>query len=42
MNGWISLFETIEDAQKIATNWLWTYNNERPNMGSAVLLPPRN
>lgn len=27
------LFETIEEAQQIATEWLWTYNHERPNMG---------
>ena len=26
-------FETIEEAQDQATEWLWTYNNERPNMG---------
>jgi putative transposase len=27
------LFETIEKAQQIATEWLWTYNHERPNTG---------
>ena len=27
------IFETIEEAQDQATKWLWTYNNERPNMG---------
>ncbi|KKN80843.1 hypothetical protein LCGC14_0325070 [marine sediment metagenome] len=27
------IFETIEEAQDQATEWLWTYNNERPNMG---------
>ncbi len=26
------IFETIEEAQDHATHWLWTYNNERPNM----------
>ena len=26
-------FETIQDVQDHATKWLWTYNNERPNMG---------
>jgi putative transposase len=26
------IFETIEGAQEQATEWLWTYNNERPNM----------
>jgi len=32
---WLSqyIFETIEEAQGQATRWLWTYNNERPNMG---------
>ena len=27
------IFDTIEEAQDQATEWLWTYNNERPNMG---------
>ena len=27
------LFNTIEEVQDHATRWLWTYNNERPNMG---------
>lgn len=27
----LHLFETIEQAQYLATEWLWTYNNERPN-----------
>jgi len=26
------IFETIDQVQEAATNWLWTYNNERPNM----------
>jgi putative transposase len=26
------LFESIEDGQQQATNCLWTYNHERPNM----------
>ena len=32
---WLDLyiFEPIEEVQQIATEWLWTYNNERPNMG---------
>jgi putative transposase len=25
------LFDAIEEVQERATNWLWTYNNERPN-----------
>lgn len=27
------IIESIEEAQEFATQWLWTYNNERPNMG---------
>jgi putative transposase len=27
------IFETIEETQDQATQWLWAYNNERPNMG---------
>jgi putative transposase len=26
-----TLFDTIEEAQTIATRWLWSYNNERPH-----------
>jgi putative transposase len=26
------IIEKIEEAQGFATQWLWTYNNERPNM----------
>ncbi|MBL4919453.1 IS3 family transposase [Szabonella alba] len=40
-NEWLDLyiFETIEEAQEIATDWLWTYNNERPNMGIGGITP---
>ena len=27
------IIETIEETQDHATQWLWTYNNDRPNMG---------
>lgn len=27
-----NIFETIEEAQEQATNWLWKYNNDQPNM----------
>ena len=40
---WLDLvnFESIEQAQLLATQWLWAYNNERPN--SAVGgVPPRS
>jgi len=26
------IFESISSVQDFATRWLWTYNNERPNM----------
>ncbi len=33
------IFDTIEEVQQIATEWLWTYNNERPNMGIGGITP---
>ena len=38
---WLDLhiLETIEEVQNIATEWLWTYNHERPNMGNGGLTP---
>ena len=33
------IFATIEEAQDQATEWLWTYNNERPNMGIGGITP---
>ena len=38
---WLDLyiFESIEEAQQIATEWLWSYNNERPNMGNGGMTP---
>lgn len=33
------IFETIEEAQDQATEWLWTYNNERPNMAIGGITP---
>ncbi|MDG1183541.1 MAG: IS3 family transposase [Tateyamaria sp.] len=38
---WLSqyIFETIEEAQDQATEWLWTYNNERPNMAIGGITP---
>ncbi len=33
------IFETIEEAQDQATEWLWTYNNERPNMAIGGMTP---
>ncbi|CAM3067872.1 putative transposase [Paracoccus aminovorans] len=34
MNGW-----TIEKPQQIATDRLWTCNNERPAMGTGSMKP---
>ena len=33
------IFETIEEAQDQATKWLWTYNNDRPNMAIGGITP---
>ena len=32
-------FLTINEVQNHATKWLWTYNNERPNMGLGGITP---
>ena len=32
-------FETTEEAQEQATNWLRTYNNDHPNMGISGITP---
>jgi len=33
------IIETTKEAQHHATQWLWTYNNERPNMGIGGITP---
>ncbi len=33
------IFESIEEAQDHATQWLWTYNGDRPNMRIGVITP---
>jgi len=33
------IIESIEEAQDHATEWLWTYNNDRPNMGIGGITP---
>ena len=33
------IIESIEEAQDQATQWLWTYNNDRPNMGIGAITP---
>ncbi len=34
-----TLFACIADVQDAATRWLWTYNNERPNMALGGITP---
>lgn len=38
---WLDLYilETIKEVQQIATDWLWTHNNERSNMGVGGVTP---
>jgi putative transposase len=33
------LFQSIEQAQRLATEWMWTYNNERPNSALGGITP---
>jgi putative transposase len=33
------LFDSIAEVQGYATRWLWTFNNERPNMGLGGITP---
>jgi hypothetical protein len=33
------IIESIKEAQDHATQWLWTYNNDRPNMGTGGITP---
>ena len=35
------IIETIEEAQDHAMQWLWTYNNDRLNMGICGVTPAR-
>jgi putative transposase len=34
-----NIIGSIEEAQDYATQWLWTYNNDRPNMGISGMTP---
>jgi len=34
-----TLFESVDEVQDFATNWLWTYNSERPNMALGGITP---
>jgi putative transposase len=33
------LFDSLEEVQDYATDWLWTYNHERPNMAIGGITP---
>ncbi|AVM75625.1 Integrase core domain protein [Magnetospirillum gryphiswaldense MSR-1] len=33
------IFETIQEVQDYATDWLWTYNHDRTNMGIGGITP---
>jgi putative transposase len=33
------MFESVEHAQELATQWLWLYNNERPNTAVGGVSP---
>jgi putative transposase len=33
------LFSTLEEVQEFATQWLWSYNNEIPNMAICGITP---
>lgn len=38
---WLShyLFDSVDEVQNFASDWLWTYNHERPNMGLGGITP---
>ncbi len=37
-----TIIESIEQAQNFATQWLWTSNNDRPNLGIGGITPARD
>jgi hypothetical protein len=41
VHDWLDqyIINSIEEAQHFATQWLWTYNNDRPNMGIGGITP---
>ena len=40
-HDWLNqhIFKSIEEVQSYATEWLWEYNHERPNMGIGGITP---
>ena len=39
MHDRFDFFRQLGEAQDQATQWLWTYNNDRPNMGIGGITP---
>jgi transposase InsO family protein len=41
MNEWLGthIFHSIQEVQDRVTQWLWTYNNDRPNLGIGGITP---
>jgi len=37
----LNIFDSVEQAQALATEWLWMYNNERPNTAIGGVPPKR-
>jgi len=37
----LHLFDSVEQAQNITTQWLWIYNNQRPHFALGGI-PPRS
>lgn len=33
------IFNTVKEVREYATRWLWTCNNERPNMSIGAITP---
>jgi transposase InsO family protein len=40
-HDWLAhhLFETLDEIREFATRWLWTYNQDRPNMALGGITP---
>ena len=41
LSDWLGhyLFDSISEVQDYASEWIWTYNHERPNMGLGGISP---
>ena len=39
--AWLSqyLFDSIDEVKEFVTRWLWSYNNEKPNMALGGITP---